>query len=170
MICLGFGTNDRLRSRIIRWATKSRWSHCWVEYPSGIWGGRWAAHSTPDGVVKVPVEQVEKDYPKHKRYEVRVPVYDLAPGFTWAREHIGASYDYGVIWNMILLLLYRSTGWERLYNIVIRNAARFSCSEFASGFLRSSGVVADTVDIDLVYPGELDTLCSESPVCVVPDD
>lgn len=160
MICVGFGTNDKWTSRLIRWATRSEWSHAWIEYPSSILGGRWAVHAGPNGVVPVPIEQVEEAYPKRKLYECSV---NLDLGFQWARNRIGAKYDYGVIWNGIILVLHRVTGWEWLNEVVTRNAVRMSCSEFVAGILKASGVdgTAD-MDIELTPPGDLERLCHDS--------
>lgn len=163
MICIGFGTNDKLHSRLIRWATESEWTHTWIEYPSGVWGGRWAAHSGPDGVVKVPVKTIEKVYPRRVVYECFLDTDALWPGFAWAHKHIGASYDYGVIWNAVLLVIHRATRWAWLYKVVSRNAVRFTCSEFASGFLKASGVKgAEKFDPELTHSGDLERFCSVS--------
>lgn len=171
MILIGFGTNDKLASRLIRWATRSPWSHVWIEYPSGVWGGRWVAHSWADGVVKVPLERVEAAYPRRKLYECQV---DLSQGLEWARRYIAASYDYGVIWNGLILAVYRVTGWKWLQRIVHRNAARFSCSEFVGGILKASGVrgvessgavevgIEDRFDPELTTPGDLERFCADS--------
>jgi hypothetical protein len=171
MICIGFGTNDKLASRLIRWATRSEWSHVWIEYPSGVWGGRWVAHSWADGVVKVPLERVEAAYPRRLVYECRA---DLTEGLKWARQYIAAAYDYGVIWNGLLLALYRATGWGWLSKAVHRNAARYSCSEFVGGIFKASGVqgvessgaivgeVEDRFDPELTTPGDLAKFCADS--------
>ena len=163
MIVIGFGTNEKWTSKLIRWATDSPWSHCWIEYPSGVWGGRWVAHSWSDGVVKVPLEQVEAAYPKRKIYECRVDVDKLQPGFTWSRKYIAADYDYGVIWNGFLLVLWKATGWKYLHKIVHRNATKFSCSEFLAGFMKAAGVTGtESLDPELTTPGELEEFCSSS--------
>jgi hypothetical protein len=160
MVRVGFGTNDKLTSRLIRWATRSPWSHVWLEYSSGVWGGQWAAHSWADGVVKVPLEQVHSTYPRRVVYECSL---DLASGFQWARGHIGADYDYGVIWNGLLLVVHRATGWKWLWEIVARNAAKFSCSEFVAGLLKAAGAeVVKGVEPELTTPGELERLCAGS--------
>jgi len=110
--------------------------------------------------VPVPIEQVEEAYPKRKLYECSV---NLDLGFQWARNRIGAKYDYGVIWNGIILVLHRVTGWEWLNEVVTRNAVRMSCSEFVAGILKASGVdgTAD-MDIELTPPGDLERLCHDS--------
>lgn len=153
MIQIGFGTNQQLHSRLIRWATDSPWSHVWIEYWSHIWGGPWAAHAGPTGVVKVPLEQVWTKYPERIRFDC---ISLGGDGFAWARNYIGAPYDYGAIWNGLLFAIHRSTKWEWLRHIALRNTAKFTCSEFVTGFLQASGI-PDVVGLEpeLTTPGEL---------------
>lgn len=160
MICIGFGTNEKWLSRLIRWATRSPWSHAWIEYPSGVWGGRWVAQAWPKGIVKVPLKQVEEMYTTRRVYECKP---NMEAGFQWAGSRLYADYDYGVIWNGLLLVLHRVTGWAWLNQIVHRNTAKLSCSEFAAGFLKTAGVRgAESLDPELTTPGALEKFCSSS--------
>ena len=161
MVCVGFGTNEKWTSKLIRWVTKSECSHVWIEYPSVTWGGRWVVHSWGSaGVVKVPLEQVEKDYPTHRSYECSL---NIDGGFQWARQRLGARYDYGVIWNGFLLVLHRITGWGWLNDVLHRNAARFSCSEFVAGFLKAAGVPGtEHMDPEFITPEALREFCAWS--------
>lgn len=159
MICICFGTNDRWTSRLIRWATKSDVSHTWIEYPSDVWGGLWVAHSSADGVVKEPQERVRKKYPIYEAYECRV---DLTDGFQWAREHVGhTKYDYGVIWNGLLLVIHGITKWEWLRRVAWRCASKLSCSEFNTSFLQGAGTVKgiEVYDAELTTSGALREFC-----------
>ncbi len=153
MIKIGFGTNGKPHSRLIRWATDARWSHCWIEYPSELWGGTWAAHSGPTGVVKVPLEKLLTVYPEHVRFDC---LADVRAGFTWAHGAVGAPYDYGVIWNGLLYATHRMTHWKWLRKVAARNTAKFTCSEFVTGFLKAADMrsVAGLVP-EFTTPGEL---------------
>ena len=137
MIRVGFGTNERFHSRLIRWATDSRWSHTWIEYQSGLWGGWWAAHAAPHGIVKVPLEKVLKEYPVNTRFQ---SIRDTRGGFAWARNYIGAPYDYGVVWNGLLYAVHRTIKWDFLYKVVSRNTSKYTCSEFVTAFLKASDI------------------------------
>lgn len=166
MICIGFGTNQKWTSKLIRWATKSEWSHTWITYPSSVWGGYWAAHSGPNGVVKIPLERMKQMYPESIHYELGAGVDDFVLGFEWASQHVGQDYDYGVIWNALLLVLWRATGWRYLWKLVARNSTKFTCSEFVTGFLIASGVPGILkVDPELTPPGVLQEFCDDSPEC-----
>jgi len=162
VIGIGFGTNDEFTSRLARWATGSAWSHVWIEYPSKVWGGQWVAHSTPRGIVKMPLAGVLRDYPVHVRFNCN---HDVSKGFEWAREYIGSPYDYGVIWNSLLYVVYRASHMKCLYNVVSRNASKYTCSEFVTEFLKVSGVNSILqFDPELTSPGMLYDTCVASYV------
>lgn len=160
MIRIGFGTNNSTRAKLIRWATNGEWSHTWIEYPSETWGGSWVVHSWVDGVVSVPVEKVHKEYTKRKVYVCLKD--DLNTGFSWASKRVSAKYDFAVIWNALLLVLYRATQWKWLYGIAVRNAARYTCSEFVSGFLKAAGVMSRNVDPEFMTPKDVEKFCRTS--------
>lgn len=161
MIFIGFGTNEKWTSKLIRWATESDWSHCWIEFKS--LGDGWGVHSGPDGVVLVPIERIEETYPERTLYELNIDVEKVHLGFRWARDRVGADYDYGVIQNLILLLLWKATKWRFLWDLVARNASKFSCSEFVSGFLVAAKVPGvGGLDPETVYPGLLEEFCDNS--------
>lgn len=160
MIRIGFGTNQRLHSRLIRWATDSSWSHTWIEYESELWGGWWAAHAAPHGVVKVPLDKVLREYPVHVRFSCPK---GMGLGFDWARNYVGAPYDYGAIWNGFLFAIHRVTKWRFLHKIVYRNTAKYTCSEFVTGFLKAADVRSVAgLDPELTPPGVLFDVCLQS--------
>jgi hypothetical protein len=175
MIRIGFGTTDKLHSRLIRWVTRSPWSHVWIEYESAVWDGWWAAHAGPTGVVKVPLEQVHEAHTKRRVYECEV---DLSKGLRAVREYVGSEYDYrSVMWNGLLLLLSRVFAREWLMKIVSKNRSKMSCSEFVSLIMKRAGVFdseqsahvlltlgvkVEELDPELVTPGALERFCSDS--------
>jgi hypothetical protein len=137
------------------------YSHTWIEYPSVTWGGRWGLHSVPDGVVMVPIEQVYASYVRRITYRCDQP---FVGGFAWARERINAGYDFGVLCNIVLLLLFRFTGREYLRKAALRDASRYTCSELVSGFLKASSIPGtEDFDPELETPGGLERYCSSSP-------
>lgn len=170
MIHVVFGTNEQWISKLIRWATRGEYSHAWLEYPSMVWGGRWAAHATEQGVVKEKAERVYARYPKRVAYTI--DTYDLTNGVRAVSDLIGDRYDFmAVIWNAILLVLWRSTGWQFLWRHVYRNASRQSCSEFVARALRASGIPwMQDVDPELVPPPMLRKILIDSgEVTELPD-
>ncbi len=160
-IYICFGTDKSIKSRIICFVTKSAHSHSWVEYSSQVWKGRWVAHSTARGVIKEIQPQVRARYPIHKIYRCKM---DLKEGLQAVREYVGtADYDFGVIWNGILLLFYRVLRWRKLYEFVMRNTAKISCSEFVALIFQQAKVPgAENIDPELTTTGMLETIASES--------
>jgi hypothetical protein len=160
MIRIGFGTNNKLHSRLIRRVIDFRWSHTWIEYPSELWGGAWAAHAGPHGVVKVPLEKLHGVYPKHISFDCHV---DVRGGFSWAHGAVGAPYDYGVLWNGLLYATHRATKWNWLRKVAMRNTARFTCSEFVTGFLKAADVRSVAgLDPELTPPDVLYRIVEQS--------
>jgi hypothetical protein len=125
-----------------------------------------AAHSSVDGVSIVPSESVRSAYPKHVVFEVRV---DLTRGIAWARDHLEDDYDYGVIWNALLLVLYRFTKLHCLERLVWRCATKMSCSEFGTGLLKYAGTLPGMkgYDPELTTSGALRRFCRSSDDCVL---
>ena len=161
MVAIGFATNKKLYSRLIRWAIQCPYSHVWLEYPSTLWAGQWAAHATEGGVRKEALEQAIKRYPKHVAFESKIV---LQPGMMKARNLLGKKYDYKVIWHAILLVLYRTTGWKFLWRLVIRDMRKLTCSEFVSIILKGADVPgAERLDPELVSPADLYEFVRHSP-------
>lgn len=160
MICIGFGASDSVRSKLIRWATKSDWSHVWVEYQSRAWGGYWAAHSTEKGVVKEPAARVKRRYNRAVLFEAK---FDLTPGMSSARTLVGKPYDFMVIWNALLLILSRWIRYGWLVQYVSRDLSKVTCSEFVATIIKRSGLQeAKGLDPELTTPGDLHRLCERS--------
>ena len=162
---IGFGTNDKWHSRLIRWLSRGQYSHAWIEFDCpGM--GKVILHAsalrvgwrTVYGVAIVPDFKVYQVYPSRVRYRIDA---DLYSGLHWARGMVGAGYDFGVIWNGLLLILLRLTGWSWLEKYVMRNANRVSCSEMVSSILSVSG----TPGSDIIDP-ELTMSSGENPVCI----
>lgn len=160
MICIGFSRGRSVRSKLIRWATGTEWSHVWIEYPSHVWGGRWVAHSAENGVVKVPAEPYLASCETVKRFEAQV---DLTKGLRACREFVGRDYDYKVIWNALLLVVHRWTSWKWLLGLASRDISRMTCSEFVATILKKAGLPeARGMEPEFITPGDLFKLCETS--------
>ena len=179
MICIGFGANDSLRSKLIRWATGSEYSHVWIEYPSTCWGGQWVAHSAEHGVVKEPCERVRARYDRTYIFEVKD--FDLTPGMQASKELLGRRYDFKVIWNGLLLVLNRVLKSKWLWKLAAKDMSKLSCSEFVTVVMMRAGLPAiqsgefvhqvmgrlgiegaTEVEPEFVTPGNLFRLCKSS--------
>lgn len=163
MICIGFGRNSSLRSKLIRWATAAPYSHVWIEYPSTCWGGQWVAHSAEKGVVKEPMERVRARYDNVRTFEVKG--FDLTPGMRESKDLLGRRYDYKVIWNALLLVIHRATKWKWLWKLASKDVSQYTCSEFVATVLRRAGLPeAGGLNPEFTTPGDLFDLCKECKV------
>ena len=161
MICIGFGANDSLRSRLIRWATAADWNHSWIEYPSTCWGGQWVAHSAEKGVVKEPRARVHARYTRTCVFEVKG--FDLISGMINSKDLVGRRYDYKVIWNALLLVINRAVKWKWLWKLASRDVSQVTCSEFVSTVMKRANLPeAKELDPEFTTPGDLFKLCKAS--------
>jgi len=112
-------------SRLIRWVLRSEVSHVFIEYPSGMWGGRWVAEATKGGARKVQAYKA-----RHNVAAEFVCKVDMRPGLIGAARYVGDAYDYpGAVVLGILALLWR---WFR---IKLRQPLRHSKAQFCSEFV-----------------------------------
>ena len=160
MIVIGFSRGNSWLSAAIRWFTDSEWSHCWVEYPSHVWGGRWIAHAADRGVIKEPAEpKIRRWEPDLARYEA---ICDLSMGFEAARGCVGKRYDWlSIAGHALRLLAHKVTGgW---FGNPHRDAARLTCSEFVAIILQEARVPGtDFWDVESIAPGDVHRLCEGS--------
>jgi len=145
-------------SRLIRWALRSEVSHVYIEYPSGMWGGRWAAEATKGGVRKVPGWKA-----RHNVYAEFRCKFETKPGFAAVSKYLGEEYDYtGAVALGLLALLWR---WFR---VKVRHPFRSSkaqfCSEFVTHWLQGCEVEHTARwDVERSGPGRLYRFCGRSP-------
>lgn len=153
-----FGTNDKFHSKLIRKITESKWSHAWLEFECK--GELLALQSGFGGVEIYPAKKIRKEYPKHIIYRNE---FDPSNGFKWGFNHLGYGYDYGVIVNAIILILFKLTKWKWLWKILLKNASKFSCSEFACLFLQKCEIQGlDKYEAEFTTPFDLSEFCEKS--------
>lgn len=155
MIKIAFGANKSPRSKVIRRACNSKYSHVWIVYNSGEWGGLWGAHANERGVVKERLDLLEKKYTKIIHFECPE---EVKAGLKGISHHVGrADYDFlGVIINGLLLVAYRKTKWKFLWRLLSKNPKKLFCSELAAEMLVSSGVIRkDELNSSSTDPGTL---------------
>lgn len=163
MIRVAFGANNTLRSRLIRWATGGTYSHVWLEYPSDVWGGSWAAHATDVGVVKEPALRVRKRYRRVRCFETHG--FNITKGMAKSHDLLGRKYDFKVLWNALLLVLLRATGWQFLWRLPIQDVHKYTCSEFVATVLQRSDLgIAQGLNPEFTTPQHLLDLCVAHPL------
>jgi len=159
-VTVGFSSQKTFVSWLIRVFTGSRWAHSWIEYRSGLWGGRWIAHSTGAGVQKVPAEQLKAVWSSWVGYSCEI---DLTPGIRTNRSYVGTGYDFVSLGGHILRLM---TWWllgRRILN-PSRDASKVTCSEFVARILKGAGVPGtEEWDPETMDSGALQSFCETSP-------
>jgi hypothetical protein len=136
-------------SRLIRYLTGGRVSHCMLQYPSDLWGGEWVAEATVGGVQKRPAELRRH----HVKYEFLCK-FDPKPALHTLRDEIGQPYDYpGIVafaWVILLLRVFKKrVKWPW------KNSKAQFCSELIWRFFIAAGI-----------PGAAD----RDPETVTPED
>lgn len=156
-----FGRWATLKSWLIRWVTRSEWSHVWIEYSSDRWQSRMVVHSDLKGVI---VEPVSNFYERRSRpsasaiYKVSKGRTDL--GFLESKRYLGKDYGYiAVIINIFLLLLWRA-GFKGLEGV--RDVGRYICSEFCTLFIKHCQIPCD-LDPEHTWPGKLNDWITSHP-------
>lgn len=159
MIAVGFSRGTDLKSRLIRWITNADFDHVWIQYSSEIWGSDMVVHAISQGVLIEPFDKTLNDY--YTLFELN---YDIREGLYFMRNSIGAEYDFfSVIWNSILLVLFRYTQFKFLRRLAARDNYRFSCSEFVAMALKLAGFPGSwDMDTELTHVGDLYNLLSNS--------
>lgn len=138
MIVIGFSRSNDLKGKIIRAVTGGYWNHAWVGYSHPVWGGQWITHadSSTGQVISQRAELLKEEYEESCCFGVIGLNIEL--GMKRTRNYVNKKYDLAsVMWNGIIMLIYRSTGIELFNPIIDHN--RMSCSEFVTLILQRSG-------------------------------
>jgi len=133
-IVIGFSYSRDFKGWLIRKAIGGYWNHTWIGYTDPVWGGKWVAHATKDGVVVQPAEELEKHYEVSVGFKI-ISDLEVLKAMRETRDYIGLPYDYrAVIINGLLLLLYKLTGVQWFDPVINQN--KLSCSEFVALILQ----------------------------------
>ena len=146
-------------SRLIRWSTGSRVSHVYIEYPSELWGGRWAAEATVSGVRKVIVPKARKGF-----IEEFHSTLELQKGLASISKYFGERYDFIGVARFGLPILF----W-RWFRVKIRHVTRDSksqfCSELVARVFKNAGLPGtNDWNVETVDPETLYQYCKQNPV------
>jgi len=154
---LVFTTSSHWIGRLIRWFTKSKTSHIYIEYSSGVWGGRWAAEAK-QSVRKILASKARKGVVAEYRFRE-----DITDALRAGSGAFGQKYDYaGIIvfaWAIIQWQVFRKKFRKPL------NATKgMFCSELVANILQHANY-PEPLDWDpeLVSPEDLLQYCERHP-------
>lgn len=152
-VYIRFGAWNNLKSKVIRWVTRSKWSHVWIEYDSKRWGGRMVVHADAKGVIIEPL----LNFLERRGAPTSTAIYKVNKGnpdsaFIESRYYLGKDYGFRtVILNALLLLLVR-LGWQG--KGAFRDSGKYVCSEFATLFIKHAEIDCP-LDPEATWPGKL---------------
>jgi len=125
MIKIGFSTSKtNPLSGLIRWVTKSQYSHCFLIVEDAFFGVDMALEADQYGFRLVPLEQFAK---QHDIRLVVSPVVPIDDGVKKAATWLGESYDFTGLFGMVFVMLARCLG--RKWRNPLRAAHTMFCSE-----------------------------------------
>jgi hypothetical protein len=153
-----FTATNTLLGRLIRWVTRSKVSHVFIEYPSQKWGGQWALESGAVGVRKVPAERARHDIVFEFEC-VKIP--DRA--FKQIGQYVGTRYDVGGLFVFAWAkIVWRWSG--RKIRKPLNNTHGQFCSELVSRFFKAANIIDDRLaDPELVSPQTIYSICVNKP-------
>jgi hypothetical protein len=155
---IGFSTSNSWISRIIRWFTDSRVSHCFFVYYDTDWGRDMVMEATSGGFRIVAYSIYEQSTLTLLRLK-----YPVESGLSDAVDWLGEAYDYEGLFGMAWVELGR---WlKRKWANPLRSANAMFCSEAVVRVLQASNYPnADTLDAQSTDPQMLLEFLSQSTV------
>jgi hypothetical protein len=149
---IGFSTTNRIFSRLIKWATRSRASHAFVMVK--VAGEPIIIHATHNGVNCDHYKVFKKSKKIVVQYKLEVPEENKLAATATALKLLDRPYDFLSIVGFGWVLFNKALG--RQTKNPFRNRTAYQCSEFALEILRAAGVKGlDQFDRELVSPEDL---------------
>jgi len=130
-ILLGFSTTGVWLSRLIRWATRAKYSHCWVRHGSEVWGGLWVTQADWPVVRTWPWRAASRSWTVKKLYR---PRFDIHPALARVRRDFEDPYDIAGLFGMVLVTIMLKWFKRRIKNPLASPSGVF-CSEFVAKIL-----------------------------------
>jgi len=132
-VTLVFTASQFFLSRLIRWITGGRTSHVMIEYPSALWGNRWAAEATVGGTRMIRADRV--NHHVVAVYECRFNAQDALQAISGYIGDTGFDYP-GLVSLAVPKLVWR---WfrKKVRNPIHNNPGMF-CSELVATMLMAA--------------------------------
>lgn len=137
--------------KAIRWFTKSRVSHVFVEFP--VWGQDCAIEATVGGTRLVLASKARHNVVAEYKFKEGISKTTL----THMMQHLGTPYDY----TGVLLIAWMKIMWSWLKvksRAISWSSKALKCSELVFMFLYEAGVKVDS-EKELVSPEDVLKTC-----------
>lgn len=149
MITIGFSKSDTIMSWLIRVATGSKASHCFLVHE--VIGVECAIEAIATGVSAVPMADFVMDNEIVEIVSVEAP---FESGLKFAAMNLGCPYDFLGLFGFLWVLIGRKLG--RSWSNPFRGSGRLFCSEAVVRVLARCGVPgASLLDPDSCSPGDV---------------
>ncbi len=133
--------------RMIRWFTKSKVSHVFIEFP--VWDRRMAIEATVGGTRMVLAHKVRHDVVAEYRLNV-----DTKSALIKLMPYLGTPYDY----SGLLLLAWAkiAADWAKAkYRQPFYGTKAAKCSELVAVFVNELGLLRENWVFEFISPGDL---------------
>lgn len=150
MITAGFSTkNKNMLSRVIRWFTKSRWSHCWIKYDHPIYNIPIVVEADLTGIVEKPYNLYKNEI--NDIMELVPPEgVDLNLGMPALGMSLNEGYDYLSLVGRIWVLFMRKFG--KSVKNPFGDKGRDCCVENQLRLLQAAGALSQDIDTEVETP------------------
>jgi len=159
MVRLVFTASNTRMGHLIRWLSKGRASHVFIQHPSTVWGGDWATEATWPMVLQRPAERSRHNIVKEFFCDFNAPF-----ALQRIREEVGKWYSFDGLFALGLwLLIWRV--FHRKAQHPFHSVRGNLCSELVTKMLRAATEVPDALRLDPDYttPEMLLVFCERHP-------
>lgn len=144
---IGFSTTGGPLSRLIRWATSTRASHCFIRYRCGTFGDDMVLEASGHGFRVLSWKRFDRANKLVAVYRLKLDSECLRLGFAKLAHRLGDSYD------TISLVGYLLRSWFKLARVPFNSRKKLVCSEAVALYLEHCGV--DCGNAYVVTPRDL---------------
>lgn len=145
IVRLVFTASETWMGHIIRWLSKGRVSHVFIQHPSTVWGGEWATEATWPMVLQRPAEHSRKHI--IKEFEC---LFDVQSALHKIRSEVGKWYSFdGLFLLGFWLLVWRI--FRRKLAHPLHSTRGNLCSELCVKMVQAAKDIPDTETLDPDY-------------------
>jgi hypothetical protein len=170
-ILLGFSTTGMWLSRLIRWATGSKYSHAWIRHGSEVWGGDWITQADLPVVRTWPERTASQTWTVKRLYR---PRFNLRPALARVRADFDEPYDVWGLFGMAVVTAARKWLKRKIKN-PWASPKKVYCSEFVVSILLHVRLPDGSPlpglegwDPETSSPQELESYCASQPAYFEP--
>ncbi len=154
-IHIGFSTTTGLLSRLIRWGTGARVSHCFIVYRCGVFGSDMVLEASGAGFRVMAWNKFDRANKLIAVYRLNLPDDHLRAGMVRLAARLGDAYDTMSLIGYLLRSLFS------LRRVPFNDRKKLVCSEAVALYLQSVGVHVGRASV--VTPRDLFELAQREP-------